>query len=122
MDSKGWIPIEVLASFPRVKRLTSDSQLVRDVLTLSNVVHVYGKWVRMNTWEQFVFPDAPESVVDEIMSNAGLHAMSLDKADVPLATPDDLLAEEGDVEEEEEEEDVEFVIGSEAGGWTPERR
>lgn len=101
-----------------------DTQLVRDVLTLSSVVQVFGKWVRMNNWEQFVFPDAAESQVDGIMSNAALHSpptMVVGPAHTTDPSPD-TIGEEGLDEEEEEEEEVEFVMGNEAGGWTPERR
>ncbi|KAH9477865.1 N-glycosidase [Psilocybe cubensis] len=40
MDSKGWIPIELIASFNRVKTLTMDVALVRDVLALSSIAQV----------------------------------------------------------------------------------
>lgn len=40
MDSKGWIPIELIASFNRVKALTMDVGLVRDVLALSSIAQV----------------------------------------------------------------------------------
>lgn len=67
MDSKGWIPIQLLASFNRVRQLTLDMTLVRDVLLLSSVaqVHQGGDWVRMGGWESFVLPDAKRSVVDD---------------------------------------------------------
>lgn len=65
MDSRGWIPISLIASFNRVKQLTMDSQLVRDVLTLSSLVQVRGTMVRMGGWESFVLPDAASSTVEE---------------------------------------------------------
>ena len=98
MDSRGWIPIPLLASFNRVKQLLAggDVHLVRDVLVLSSIAQVYsterGDWVRMLGWEQFVLPDAPLSTVE---------------------SPE---------EDDEEEEDVVFVMGREAALWTPERR
>ena len=65
MDARGWIPISVIASFNRVRHLTQDVQLVRDVLTLSSLVQVRGNMVRMGGWEPFVLPDAAPSTVEE---------------------------------------------------------
>ena len=64
MDSRGWIPIPLIASFNRVRQLTTDAQLVMEVLTLSSLVQVRGDMVRMGGWEQYVLPDAPLSVVE----------------------------------------------------------
>jgi len=63
MDSRGWIEIDLLASFNRVKQLTSDHRLVREVLMLSTLVQVREGYVRMGGWERFVLPDAAKSVV-----------------------------------------------------------
>lgn len=65
MDSRGWIPIPLIASFNRVKQLTRDEALVRDVLTLSSLVQVWGGMVRMGGWERYVLPDASPSIVEE---------------------------------------------------------
>ena len=54
----------LLGSFPRVKTLTLDLQLVKDVLTLSSLVEVRGDWVRPHKWSRFALPDAAPSVVD----------------------------------------------------------
>ncbi|KAF8156721.1 hypothetical protein B0H34DRAFT_631254, partial [Crassisporium funariophilum] len=101
MDSRGWIPIPLIASFNRVKQLTHMQdgalaqlvQLVREVLTLSRGVQVRGEMVRMGGWERFVLPDAVESVVED--------------------HEEDECEGEGEEEEEEEEDDVEFVMGHE---------
>jgi la-related protein 1 len=66
MDAKGWIPVSLIASFNRVRRLTMDVHLVRDVLLLSSMVEVRGDWVRMNGWEQFVLPNASASEVETL--------------------------------------------------------
>ena len=47
MDSKGYIPISLLASFNRIKQLTLDTRLVKEVLMLSAFVEVNGGMVRM---------------------------------------------------------------------------
>src|SRR5579859_6936813 len=93
MDACGWIPISLIASFNRVQRLTQDEQLVKDVLILSNVVEVKNDSVRMHRWENFVLPDAARSTVES-------------------------PATEQEAYEEDEDEEVEFVMGREAG-WTP---
>ena len=64
MDTRGWIPIPLIASFNRVRQLTTDVQLVREVLTLSSVVQVCGGMVRMDGWESFVLPGALVSEVE----------------------------------------------------------
>lgn len=89
MDSRGWIPIPLLASFNRVKQLTQDVQLVREVLALSLVVEVRDDHVRLGSgvWEQFVLPDAPSSSVEP--------------------DPDD---GEADAEDEDEDDEIEFVM------------
>ena len=64
MDTRGWIPIPLIASFNRVRQLTADVQLVREVLTLSSIVQVSGGMVRMGGWESFVLPGAPVSSME----------------------------------------------------------
>src|SRR5437879_4930990 len=65
MDVRGWIPIPLIASFNRVRQLTMDAQLVREVLALSTLVQVRGNMVRMGGWERYVLPDASPSTVEE---------------------------------------------------------
>ena len=65
MDTRGWIPISLIASFNRVRQLTTDVHLVKEVLTLSSFVQVCGGMVRMNGWESFVLPGAPVSRVED---------------------------------------------------------
>ena len=73
MDSRGWIPISLIASFNRVKKLTLDTNLVKEVLYLSSMVQVRDDWVRMGGWERFVLPDAEESVVPEFDQGVNLN-------------------------------------------------
>ncbi|KAJ7749327.1 hypothetical protein DFH07DRAFT_694792, partial [Mycena maculata] len=106
MDSQGWVRIEVLASFKRVQSKTSDVNLVRDVLGLSDYAEIRGEWVRSTEgWEKFVLPTAQPSVV-EVESPYSL-LLQADKAGhgTPLDEPEEL--------EEEDEEDVVFVMGRE---------
>ncbi|TFK67572.1 winged helix DNA-binding domain-containing protein [Pluteus cervinus] len=97
MDSRGWITISLLASFNRIKQLTVDMQLIRDVLGLSTEVEVKGDWVRTKDWAQYILPDAAKSTIepegsgiDDSSSSAGA---------------------EGDDDDDDEEEDVVFVMG-----------
>ena len=45
MDNRGWIPIQLIANFNRVKQQTHDVQLVREVLNLSELVEVQETFV-----------------------------------------------------------------------------
>lgn len=140
MDSKGWVPISLIASFNRVRQLTVDIHLVRDVLVLSSVVQVKGDWVRMSGWDKFVLPDATISVV-ETQDQGESGAQSIDVRGNADYTPaeDDMMADalahdaeegdtevDGDLEDDDDEEDVVFVMGSEVTGsgltWSPEKQ
>ncbi|OSD08183.1 hypothetical protein PYCCODRAFT_1357682 [Trametes coccinea BRFM310] len=100
MDSRGWIPIGLIASFNRVQKLTTDPQLVTDVLTLSSLVEVRDGHVRVRQWQQFVLPTARQSQVEqgEEQQTSGVPPT----AEQP-ATND---VHEGD----EDEDEVEFVL------------
>ncbi|OBZ78303.1 hypothetical protein A0H81_02447 [Grifola frondosa] len=113
MDSRGWISIPLIASFNRVKQLTVDLQLVRDVLSLSSLVEVRGDWVRMREWEHFVLPNAVRSTVEESHSLTEGSYASPGAGGEGGHTEDSGEAEAlgHDDDEEEEEEDVVFVLG-----------
>lgn len=109
MNPEGWISIPLLASFNRIRQLTPDPQLVRDVLTLSSVAEVSGEWVRMggNQWTPYVLPPPTPSA--------------------PQPTPPETVTTQESVEddggvEEEDDDDVEFVMGQGHGNrnWTSE--
>ncbi|KAI0938719.1 hypothetical protein AcV5_000336 [Taiwanofungus camphoratus] len=127
MDSCGWISILLIAAFPRVTRLTTDYQLVKDVLTLSNLVEVKDECVRMRQWEQFVLPNASKSTIENEVSSISSQGWTEDGSPVIDASQQVEHSPEGDEGEgagdEEDEEDVVFVLGRDAGrSWTPERR
>ncbi|XP_014501946.1 la-related protein 1C [Vigna radiata var. radiata] len=51
MDEQGWVPISLIASFPRVRSLTSNIKLILESLRASTVVEVQGdKLRRRNEW------------------------------------------------------------------------
>jgi la-related protein 1 len=121
MDSRGWIPIPLIASFNRVRTLTTDVRLVKDVLILSNIVEVKHDWVRMggNQWEQFVLPDAPTSSVE---SRDAEYTLTLAHEDRRIEGDADGGEVEGEVEDEDDD-DVVFVMGRDVEDpWTAGRR
>ncbi|KAG8897568.1 hypothetical protein FRC00_004106, partial [Tulasnella sp. 408] len=60
MDPQGWLDVEQIASFNRLRRLTSDLNLVREVMNMSALIEVSpdGQKCRMsnNAWQAFVTP------------------------------------------------------------------
>ncbi|KAH7910351.1 hypothetical protein BJ138DRAFT_1009036 [Hygrophoropsis aurantiaca] len=127
MDDSGWIPISLLASFNRVRNLTTDTTLVAEVLQQSNVVEVDGEFVRMSgqQWEQFILPrqhkalspqPAPASTEVKMQGGEDDHSNQPQEPDCEADDTDCYV-------DDEDEEDVVFVIGEEAeGSWLPERR
>ena len=63
MDSLGWVSLPLLATFNRVKNLTSDLAIVREMFALSKLVEVKGDKVRLvnKGWAQWVLPGAKKS-------------------------------------------------------------
>jgi len=126
MDSRGWVPISLIASFNRVRWLTTDPQVVKEVLVLSTMVEVKDEFVRMSGWERFVLPDAPVSTVENPTvyypdpRNFTTTAMSNPEAEANALDGEE-YADDADVEDDEEEEVV-FVLDREAESWSPERR
>ena len=108
MDSRGWIPISLLASFNRVRQLTLDPQLVREVLALSQIVEMRDDCVRMGggEWAQFVLTDAPMSTVE----GTSVGYVREGRGGTAGEEEGDHVEEEGEVEEDEEEEDIEIVM------------
>ncbi|KAI3776502.1 hypothetical protein L1987_46287 [Smallanthus sonchifolius] len=57
MDAEGWVPVSLIAGFPRVQSLTSDMQMILSSLRESTVVEVQGETVRRrNDWRKWVKP------------------------------------------------------------------
>ncbi|KAG8809339.1 hypothetical protein FRC17_003492 [Serendipita sp. 399] len=69
MDKMGWVPLNVLQSFPRIQNLRVSDDVVRETLQQwSQFVEVRYNHVRMahGAWQKYVMPTAPETVVPEI--------------------------------------------------------
>jgi la-related protein 1 len=120
MDSRGWIPISLLASFNRVRQLTLDQRLVRDVLALSTIAEVRNDFVRLGAgeWARFVLPGAPASTVEVEGGEVGGHQQG-GQGGESGSGPDqdrDHAEEDAEGEEEEDEDEIEIVMGGEGLG------
>ncbi len=120
MDSRGWIPVSLLASFNRVRQLTLDPQLVRDVLVLSSIVELRDDCVRMGggEWRRFVLPDAPTSTVEVEGAEAEgeKENRSIDREREQDDPEDQEHVEEyGEGEDEDDEEEIEIVMDRDLG-------
>jgi hypothetical protein len=64
MDAQGWIDIRMVASFNRVKSLSTDLDLIREVLQMSSVVEVREQRVRLagGKHKSWILPDAAPSI------------------------------------------------------------
>lgn len=60
MDAEGWIEIAMIASFNRIKTLTADVAIVREVMGLSGLLELEADKVRLGggEWRRWVLPDA----------------------------------------------------------------
>ncbi|CCO33185.1 hypothetical protein BN14_07257 [Rhizoctonia solani AG-1 IB] len=73
MDTQGWIPISTIASFNRLRKLTTDLALIRETMQMSSIVEISvdGEKARMSHggWTQFVLPGAPGGDGDSGLSD-----------------------------------------------------
>ena len=63
MDTEGWISIPMIASFNRIKSLTPEVPLVKEMMELSSLLEVQGEHVRIRGEDakKWVLPDAKSS-------------------------------------------------------------
>ncbi|XP_054794153.1 la-related protein 1C-like [Prosopis cineraria] len=72
MDEQGWVSISLIASFPRVKSLTSNIQLILDSLRTSTIVEVQGdKLRRRNEWKTWLPSSQAQLRVDSALASPG---------------------------------------------------
>lgn len=73
MDSQGWVSLDILQTFPRLKELQVSTDVIRETLFLSQYLEVRANYVRMvnDGWKAFVMPDAEESNVAAV--DTGYH-------------------------------------------------
>lgn len=67
MDTHGWVNIAMIASFNRVKSLTADVEVVKEVAELSSILDVKEQSIRLSQghWRQWVLPNARVSQIPE---------------------------------------------------------
>ncbi|ESW28188.1 hypothetical protein PHAVU_003G266200 [Phaseolus vulgaris] len=59
MDDQGWVPINLISNFKKVKYLTENIQTVIDAVRASSVVEIQGDKVRKrNDWRRWIMPPA----------------------------------------------------------------
>jgi hypothetical protein len=58
MDAEGWIEIAVIAAFKRLASLTSDVNLVKEMMRLSCMVEIRENKVRTVDWQHWILPTA----------------------------------------------------------------
>ncbi|KAI3640166.1 hypothetical protein MIR68_001044 [Amoeboaphelidium protococcarum] len=57
MDDEGFVSIDVIASFPRMKNVTSDVALITETIKLSSLIEVVdGRVRRVEDWQMWVLP------------------------------------------------------------------
>jgi la-related protein 1 len=63
MDTEGWISIAMIASFNRIKSLTPEVPMVKEMMELSSLLEVQGDHVRIRGEDakKWVLPDAKQS-------------------------------------------------------------
>jgi hypothetical protein len=100
MDAQGWVAIDLIASFNRIKKLTSDVAVVVECMRMTPLLEVSpkGKFVRLaQTWPEWTLPNATknEEVVKEI-----------EEAEEEAKNPKPVEElEEGEIREEEQKKD-----------------
>ena len=66
MSAQGFVLLSFIASFNRIRTLTTEVQTIRDALRDSKAVEIVGGQIRRREdWAPWVFPDAPEAHVEE---------------------------------------------------------
>lgn len=79
MDEEGWIDIAMIASFNRIKSLTPEPAIVREVMVLSSLLEVKGDKVRLAGGEakRWVLPDAKPSGLANLSPKKGSDATEI---------------------------------------------
>jgi hypothetical protein len=72
MDSHGWVDIAMIASFNRIRQVTTDEALVKEVAQLSHLLEVRENKMRLrDNWQLWVFPNARPSIFPEAENSSG---------------------------------------------------
>jgi len=96
MDREGWLPIELIATFNRLRHLTTDIGIVTEALKLSPELEVCDGYVRKrHDWQRWLLPaNKPiESTIDELNGdNGGCHHVPAEADDSPPQSPASVLS------------------------------
>ena len=117
MDSRGWVPLSLVASFKRLHSLTGGSMpLLRDVIALSEVVETNGDYIRLrdSAWGPWVLPGAATSLVDEEQPpviDSGLPDIEIIEGRRPV-TAEEIRMDSDDDEDEDSDDDIVFVMSA----------
>lgn len=100
MDGQGWVPISIIADFKRVKRMSTDMQLILDALQNSSAVEVQDEKVRRRAeWSKWVPASADKNVatdtqeqhvkkvVSDVNNNEVSEVMEVKTFEVSLSKP-----------------------------------
>ncbi|OIW15689.1 hypothetical protein TanjilG_10971 [Lupinus angustifolius] len=94
MDEQGWVPVALIADFPRVRSLTNNIQVILDSMRTSTVVEVQGdKLRRRNEWKTWV-PSAKLQADSSSISPGGSRHNNL-AADFQTEALENATKEEG---------------------------
>ncbi|KAF6147959.1 hypothetical protein GIB67_001534 [Kingdonia uniflora] len=76
MDENGWVSIDLIAGFPRMKSITSDTHLILEAMRRSKVVEVQGEQMRKGgSWMMWAQPcTSPLSTTSSCLSQENLLA------------------------------------------------
>lgn len=104
MDANGWVAIDLIASFNRIKKLTSDIAVVVECMHMTPLLEVSprGKFVRLaQTWPEWTLPNAVKN--EEVEKEIEEEKRNPTKK--PVAEKEEL--EEGEIREEKKSDDKE---------------
>ncbi|XP_023765829.2 la-related protein 1C [Lactuca sativa] len=73
MDDEGWVPITLIAGFPRVQSLTNDIHMILNSLRDSSIVEIQGEKIRSRDWRRWMnvpnrFQSTMENLIEEGIS------------------------------------------------------
>ncbi|CAL0333193.1 unnamed protein product [Lupinus luteus] len=98
MDEQGWVPVTLIADFPRVKSLTDNIQVILDSMRTSTVVEVQGDKLRKHTeWKKWV-PSAKLQAESGSISPGGSRSNNLALDLQTMALNEPTTKEEGPAE------------------------
>ncbi|KAI3730333.1 hypothetical protein L1987_61503 [Smallanthus sonchifolius] len=92
MDEEGWVPITLIAGFPRVQALSSDIQMLLSFLRDSTAVEIQGDKVRRRAdWRKWIH--TPRELTEKFVEEASLQKLTL----VDQPTNEEQVLANGDV-------------------------